>query len=267
MSLVNMREQISSQDRSVVEANEHLLAVEANLKKNPADAGLWLEKGRTLADELGLFRESIEAFSRGLSADPFHGMLYRWRAHRHLSCWEISEACADFAVAASLLPYDWDICYHYALSWFLRGEFQRAESVYRRCLDLSYNIECKVACSEWLYTTLMRLGKTAQAQKVLDGIAPDYPDADCGDSLCYYRRLQLHKGLIEPDHLLDIPVMQDIRMNTITVGYGLANYYRFRGEMDKANKMLDEILEAGSDKWWNSFAYIAAMVDRKGLKS
>lgn len=258
-------QQVATQDRSAVEPTPRLLAAQEALAAAPDAADLWLEKGHALG-EMGLFREAIEAFSRGIAVDPFHGPLYRWRAHRHLSCWEISEASADFTMAARLIPGDWDVWYHYALSWYLRGEYDRAATLYAKCLSKSAGKEEKVATSEWYYTTLMRLGDRAKAQAVLDAIPADYSDEDCDDSIAYYRRLLMHKGLIAPESLLD-GVAPDDTVGIITRSYGLANYYAFRGDRTKADEVLDNIVAAGQDKMWNAFGYIAAMVDRKGLKS
>ena len=47
----------------------------------------------------------------------------------------------------------------------------------------------------------------------------------------------------------------------VTVGYGMANYYYSRGEMDKFKAQLDKIMEIGQKDWRSAFGYLATRVD------
>ena len=48
--------------------------------------------------------EAVESYSKAIAIDPFNGILYRHRGHRHISCREYEQAAADFVVASRLIP-------------------------------------------------------------------------------------------------------------------------------------------------------------------
>lgn len=61
--------------------------IDEKLKADPKNADLWMQRGLALAGGFYM-REAVEAYSRAIELDPFKGILYRHRGHRHISCWE-----------------------------------------------------------------------------------------------------------------------------------------------------------------------------------
>ena len=77
--------QVRCPQRTQVELSDEVKAIDEKLKATPNDADLWMERGLALAGQK-LMREAVEAYSKAISLDPFKGIYYRHRAHRHLSC-------------------------------------------------------------------------------------------------------------------------------------------------------------------------------------
>lgn len=259
MSAILREQQVGSLKRSPIQMTSRLEEAYKAIGADPHNAMNYLELGHALADQR-LFREAIEAFSKGIAEDPFCGILYRWRAHRHLSCWEFPEACADFAMAARMLPNDFDVWYHYGLSWYLQGEYAEAEDAYEHCLVLKKDEEDLTAAAAWMWRTLMMQGKKERAQKILDMITPE---TQYGENIDYFRCLLMAKGMIAPEKLMCTgPNCSNQTLSVVTSGYGLANYYYLQGNMEKYHQCVDMVLQAGREEWWNAFGYLACVAEQ-----
>ena len=77
-----------------VEWPDTIQELDEQIKKDPRDARLWFERGLKLGDAR-LMHDAITSFSRAIALDPFNGIYYRWRGHRHLNINQIAEACAE----------------------------------------------------------------------------------------------------------------------------------------------------------------------------
>lgn len=192
--------QVRCVQRTEIELSEEVKAVDKKLLENPKDADLWMERGLALAKQK-LMREAVEAYSKAISIDPFKGIYYRHRAHRHLSCWEFQEACADFEVASRLIPENWDVWYHLGLSHFLLGEYEEAVPAYRRCLEVTKTDGQMIALCDWYWRTLMRLGRREDAERVMENINDhmDYIESELG----YYYSCLIYKGLLKPEDYIE----------------------------------------------------------------
>ena len=67
-------------------------------------------------------------------------------------------------------------------------------------MKVSNNDDSIVATSDWMWMTLMRLNRKADAAKVLERITPKM---DILENAAYHRRLLMYKGLEKPEALLD----------------------------------------------------------------
>ena len=250
----------SSWERVSYEPDEELAALNAKIEADPENAGLWMEKGLVLAKN-SLYREAGECYARAIAIEPFNGILYRHWAHRMLSQWRFEDACAGFALAARLIPDNWDVWYHLGLSHFLLGQYKKAAEAYQRCLELSTREDELIAVCDWYYMTELRLGDRAAAEKLLDNIHEDF---DPGDNTAYFRRLLMYKGVVKPEEVLPEDIHSLDPLQLITMGFGLSNYYYYNGEEEKSNEVLDMILKAGDEsECYFAFGYLAAKVDKK----
>jgi tetratricopeptide (TPR) repeat protein len=254
-----------------------LVKAQADYDRDPSsvDAAIWL--GRRLA-YLGRFRDAIEAYTRGIARHPAEARLYRHRGHRYITTRKFDDAIADLKRAATLVAGKPDeiepdgapnkagiprstlqsnIWYHLGLAQYLRGDFQAALASYREGMKVSrVNDDMMVATSDWLYMTLRRLKRDAEAREVLD---PIKEQMDVIENGAYHARLLMYKGLRTPESVLNLNTADDIQI--ATQGYGVGNWYLVNGDKAKAKEIYDRIV---AGKAWAAFGFIAAEADLKG---
>jgi tetratricopeptide (TPR) repeat protein len=235
---------------------------------NDADAIIWL--GRRLA-YLGQYREAIETFSEGLAKHPADARLYRHRGHRYITTRQLNRAITDLQRAAELIQDTPDqvepdgapnryniplstlhsnVWYHLALAHYLRHDFDAALPAWERSLQVSTNDDMIVASADWLYMTMRRLGRDAEATELLDRIRPEMQILE---NDAYHRRLLMYKGLVTPESLMPADTRDPVQL--ATYGYGLANWYLVSGDSARAHALFARILEGTN---WAAFGYIAA---------
>ena len=109
---------------------------------------------------------------------------------------------ADFVVASRLIPENWDVWYHLGLSYYLMGEYEKAEKAYDRCYKLSDpkdNLANFCAVTDWRWRTLMRLGRKDEAAKLVEAIPDGVDKVDPTDDGGYALDCALYKGLVGPE--------------------------------------------------------------------
>jgi len=263
----------SAQARKALEENlDKAKAVHAR-DPSDADAIIWL--GRRTA-YLGRYREAIEIFSGGIKAHPRDARMYRHRGHRHITVREFDKAVADFSKAADLVAGKPDqiepdgqpnarntptstlnsnIYYHLALAHYLSGHFDKAAEAYRQCLIFSKNADMLAATTHWLYMTLRRMNQNEEAAKVL---APITSDMDIIENGSYHKLLMVYKGEATADALM-ASVAQG-GLDTVTIGYGVANWHLYNGRQDQAIALFRDVVEKNATQW-AAFGYVAAEAD------
>ncbi len=259
---------LPAETRARLEAD--LAAAQAAYDAAPddADAIIWL--GRRLG-YLGRYRDAVAVFSRGIERHPEDARMYRHRGHRHITLRRFDDAIADLEQAARLTEGRPDevepdgapnryniptstlqsnIWYHLALAHYLKHDFEAALPAWRRALAVSTNDDMRVASADWLYMTLRRLGREAEAAAVLEPITPDMRILE---NDAYHRRLLMYKGLVPAEELLGVDT--DDAVQLATYGYGVANWHLYNGDPARARTLFERIT-AGSN--WAAFGFIAA---------
>lgn len=248
--------QVRCPQRTEIELSDEVKAIDKKLQESPNDGDLWMERGLALSKQK-LMREAVEAYSKAISIDPFKGIYYRHRGHRHLSCWEFQEACADFETASRMIPENWDVWYHLGLSYFLLGEYEAAVPAYRRCMEVTKTDGQMIALCDWYWRTLMRLGRKEDAEKVLENINDhmDYIEGELG----YYYGCLIYKGLRNPEDFIERS--KDYQKDATIMAYSLSNYYRVTGNPQKADELLEDLLKQDDTEIWAYFGYLAAVAE------
>jgi tetratricopeptide (TPR) repeat protein len=272
-----MRIQLPPAEQQRLAAN--LAQAEKDLAANPksADAMIWV--GRRLG-YLWRYQDAIAMFSRGIAAHPADARMYRHRGHRYITVRRFDDAIADFEKAVTLIKGKQDeiepdgqpnaagkprstlhfnIWYHLGLAYYLKGDFEKALTAYNECMKVSNNDDSVTATSDWLWMTLMRLNRKAEAAKVLERITPKMDILENGS---YHRRLLMYKGLEKPETLLD-PANAD-GLTLATQGYGVGNWYLVNGDVKRAREIFEKVI-AGPN--WSAFGYIAAEADLQRMRS
>jgi len=255
-----------------------LADAEKTLAANPNDAEAIIWVGRRLG-YLWRFNDAIAMFSKGIAMDPANPKFYRHRGHRYISIRQFAKAQADFEKAAQLIKgkpdeiepdgapnpagkprstLQFNIWYHLALGHYLQGNYAKAYDAQAECMKVSKNDDSIVATSDWMWMTLMRLNRKADAAKVL---IPITPTMDILENQSYHRRLLMYKGLEKPEALLDTKTPDPTQI--ATQGYGVANYYFVMGDRARARDVFEKIV-AGTG--WHAFGFIAAEADLQRLK-
>lgn len=255
-----------------------LAQAERDLAARPNDPEAMIWVGRRLG-YLWRFNEAIAAFTRGIAAHPDNPKLYRHRGHRYLTIREFAKGQADFEKAAQLFKgkpdeiepdgapnaagkprstLQFNTWYHLGLAHYLQGNYDKAYDAYVECMKVSTNDDSITATSDWMWMTLMRLNRKADAAKVLERITSSMDIIENGS---YHRRLLMYKGLGKPEALLDTAKADDLTV--ATQGYGVGNYYYVMGDRSKAREVFDKVTSSGS---WNAFGYIAAEADLRRMR-
>lgn len=262
------------------EALAHLEGARAELEKSPKDADAIIWVGRRLG-YLQRFREAIDTFSRGIELHRTDARLYRHRGHRYLSVREFDKAIEDLTKASQLIAGKADqvepdgqpnarkiptstlnsnIYYHLGLGYYFKGDFANALKAYQQCATFSKNPDMTVATSHWLYMILRRIGREAEAKKVLEPITAGMDIIENGS---YHKLLLMYKGDENPEALLSSARAK--ALDAVTVGYGVGNWHLYNGRQDRAMKIFTEIVEKNRTQW-PAFGYIAAETEMARLR-
>jgi tetratricopeptide (TPR) repeat protein len=260
--------------KAVLDAN--LAATTDDFIKAPDEALniLWL--GRRLG-YLARFQDAIVVFSRGAEKFPQDARFLRHRGHRYVSTRQFDKAIADFQRAAALMAdrpdeeeavgsasstrsgtLKFNIYYHMGLAYYVKGDFEHALAAYEECMKYRSDDESLVAISDWTYMALRRLGRDAEAKKLLAAIVPGMP---IKDNTSYYQRLLMYKGLVKPEQILAANETDPLQI--VTQGYGVGNFYLVNGDTAKATEIFRRVV-AGSE--WGAFGFIAAEADLARMK-
>jgi tetratricopeptide (TPR) repeat protein len=264
----------TGEEKARLDAN--LARAQADYDRDPAsaDAAIWL--GRRLA-YLGRFRDAIDAYTRGIERHPNEPRLYRHRGHRYITIRKFDLAITDLRRAAQLTSGKPDevepdgapnkagiprstlqsnIWYHLGLAYYLANDFEQALAAYREGMKVSrVNDDMMVATSDWLYMTLRRLKRDADARQVLE---PIREQMDVLENGAYHARLLMYKGLRSPESVLNLNTADDVQI--ATQGYGVGNWYLVNGDAKKAREVFERVL---AGKAWPAFGFIAAEADLK----
>lgn len=251
---------------------DQLAAARKNYDENPHDAENLIWYGRRTA-YTGDFRGAIEIFSEGIEKFPHDDRMYRHRGHRYVSIREFDRAIADLEQAAKLIagkenetepdgqPNEQNIpvssrhgniWYHLGLAYYLKQDWENAFRAYQHGFNSGRNDDNRVSTTHWLYMIKRRMGDEEGARKVLDAITADM---NVIENFSYYKLCLFYKGEMNVSELMgdgeDTP-------SGASAAYGLANWYSYTGDDEKAREHLDALVATSS---WAAFGFIAAEAD------
>jgi tetratricopeptide (TPR) repeat protein len=243
-----------------------------------ADNIIWL--GRRTAYP-GNYKEAVSLFTKGIQLFPRDARFYRHRGHRYLTLRCLDKAIADFRKAASLakgkpdetepdgLPnalniptstLQSNIWYHLGLCYFIKGEYKKALSAYRKCLAVSKNNDMYVATANWMYITLLRLNKRKAAADLLATVSPEMELIENND---YHEILMLYKKNTDFTDPLQYLKTEKKDLGLASFGFGLGNYLLQKGKKEEARKIFEHIVQSHQ---WAAFGFMAAEAELKRMK-
>ncbi len=145
-----------------------------------------------------------------------------------------------------------NIWYHLGLAYYLKHDYARAFEAYLKCRESGSNSDNIVSSTHWLYMIQQRLGNTDMANSMLE---PIQKGMEVIENQNYYDLCLFYQGQIEESALQktldDNPAADAIK-------YGIANWYFYHNQKQKARELLEEIIQG---KATTSFGYLAAESD------
>ncbi|HYT64340.1 MAG TPA: tetratricopeptide repeat protein [Gemmatimonadales bacterium] len=202
------------------------------------------------------YREAIETFSRGLKIAPHNALLYRWRGHRYLSTRQFDRAMDDLIHGARLDSTIYGIWYHLGIVRFAKGDFVGAVNAFTRALPIAPDSGERAGATDWLWMSLSRAGRAADAQALLDRRPDSIPAGNA-----YMQRLRLYRGQVAPDSVLTPADTSDITVATLS--YGIGNWYLVRGDTTRARAWFERSIESGG---WPAFGFIMSEIELRRLR-
>jgi tetratricopeptide (TPR) repeat protein len=203
------------------------------------------------------FREAIETFTRGLRIAPNNAMLYRWRGHRHLSTRQFDRAMDDLTRGSGLDTTNYGIWYHLGIVRYARGDFAGAADAFARGLPRAPDAAERTGATDWLWMSLSRAGRGAEAQALLDRRPDSLPAANA-----YAQRLRLYRGQIGPDSVITSADTGDVAIATLS--YGIGNWFLVRGDTARARSWFERSIRSGG---WPAFGFIVSEIELRRLRT
>ena len=202
------------------------------------------------------YREAIETFSRGLKIAPNNALLYRWRGHRYLSTRQFDRAMDDLTRGARLDSTIYGIWYHLGIVRFARRDFAGAVAAFTRALPMAPDSGERSGSTDWLWMSLSRAGRTADAQALLDSRPDSLPAGNA-----YAQRLRLYRGETAPDSVITAADTSDIAVATLS--YGVGNWYLVHGDTTRARAWFERSVRSGG---WPAFGFIVSELELRRLR-
>jgi tetratricopeptide (TPR) repeat protein len=205
------------------------------------------------------FRRAIDEYTRALEAgNGDDALLRRWRGHRWLSVREFAKAEEDLALAAGIDPTNYGAWYHLGIVHFINGRWDNAAEAFRTALPLAPNAGEFSGSTDWLWMTLMRAGRAAEARaslersRTLRATRADW--AAVGNA--YDARLALYRGEIGPEQVFT--PADTAAAQVATLSYGVGNWHLVRGDTVQARRWFERAVLSGG---WPAFGAIVAEVE------
>jgi tetratricopeptide (TPR) repeat protein len=245
---------LSKTDRE--SAERVLLKVEKAFNENPEDEFNIINYGIKLAD-LGRFQEAINLYDEGLIKFPESYKIRRYIGQQYLTTRQFDEAITSLSEALTyandspVIEFEhsdlknnkkktvynvkFNIWYYLGLSYYLKGNYDKAISSFRKCEKYTNNNDLKVVIANWLYTAFAKIGNLDLAEAEIMSIPINMRLIE-SKSRKYHDLIMLYRGLVTPSILT--------KRNGIDadVGYGIGNYYLINGQVENAISAFNRVI-------------------------
>ncbi|MEM9378967.1 MAG: hypothetical protein AAGB93_03380 [Planctomycetota bacterium] len=230
--------------------------------------------GRRLA-YLGQYRDAVGWYRGALTGFQDSYRLRRHLGHRLLTVRDIDEAITVLTRAQELAENQpnrlepdgapgpsgeprstthGNIDYHLALAYYCKGKFNRAAELWLECARTwARNDDARVASVHWAYTSLVRAGRQAEADRAL-GLVGEDPDVI--ENFAYGDLLELYRGTTSIDAALE---RED---RGAAFDYGLARHMIATGDRERGEELLRDLTARPG---WPAFGVLAAEADVAAL--
>ncbi len=237
-------------DQAVTDARKNLAAA----PKNP---DLALKLSLALAGRRQ-YKEAVAVVTRVLAFAPQNPALYLERGHRELGLRQFAAARTDLEHATRLAPELLQAHYHLGLAHYFLEDFEGAAASFTRARDLATTDDDLIDCTNWLYVSLRRAGKTQDAANALARITPQTKNTEA-HLYFYLQLLHFYQGKLTADAILPHPPASpsdlEGELSYDTVNYGVGNWYLYNGDRSRALPLFRNVVRGQA---WNAWGFIGS---------
>jgi tetratricopeptide (TPR) repeat protein len=236
---------------------------QAKLAADPKNIDLILALSKAQATRRQ-YNEAVATDAAGLALAPTNGALLLQRGHYQLNLRKFAAAREDLQAAAESTPDAQEVFYHLGLAHFFLGEFAKASVAFGKARELSKNDDGVISSSNWLYVSLRRAGKNAEADKVLTRIKPNVKFEDAHD-VFYLNLLRFYQGKKSEQEVLPAPPQGDdldAELAFDTTAYGLGNWNLTHHQPKRAKELFSTVVQGQA---WNTFGFVGSELELKRM--
>ncbi len=244
------------------------------IERFPADARLYRHRGhrrlnvrqyqaglddlRTAADLIEGQPDEFDWFTAETADDIERLQLARPILNQHL---QVTSETIETTSSLFKSTLHFSVYYHLALAHFLLHQYEQALTNYRRALQASVDDDARSAVNDWIYMTLLRLGRHSDAAAHLAEVdAEGYQINE--ETPLYVNRLRLYKGELSADELRQRASAKPLAM--VTAEFAIGQWHLNAGRMDEARACFEKLLAHGDR---HSFAYLVAERDHQDIQN
>jgi tetratricopeptide (TPR) repeat protein len=235
-----------------------LAAFERAIALEPNSGTAHLQRCRVLAG-LRRHEEAISACTESLRLNPGVPEALRDRGHYYLNLGRVELGLADLREAESLKKDDRGIYYHLGMANYLKGDYAEAAKAFEGCLTNSSDDGLKVECEAWLYPSLRRSGREAEAARLLDALRITSLPGHPGN---YLDRLLLFKGVKTEEEVAKTRTLEGA-LSEATVGYNIGLWHLLNGRRAQARECFQRAVASGYTVAWG---YRASEAELRSLR-
>ena len=172
---------------------------------------------------------------------------------------QADKALPDLLQARKLGADPYGVAYHLSLAYYVTGDFKKAAEEYEQCYPNAKTDDNRVGCLAWQYVALLRAGRKADADKVLERITPD---TSVQSSVAYLDRLLLFKGVKKEEEVAE--AMQKDNLQLPTVAYGVGVWHLVNGRQDRAREYFEKATAPPAQQ--SGFGSVASYYELQRMK-
>jgi tetratricopeptide (TPR) repeat protein len=213
---------------------------------------------RTLA-RLMRHAEAIDSCTNALAINNDYASALLERGHFLINTRQADKALPDLVRARTLGADSYGVAYHLALAYYVTGDFKKAAEEYEHCFPSAKTDDNRVACTAWQYVALLRAGRKADAEKVLERITPE---TKVQSSAAYLDRLLLFKGVRTEEDVAK--AMEKDNLQLSTVAYGLGVWHLVNGRQARAREYFEKATAPPAQQ--SAFGSVASHYELQRMK-
>jgi tetratricopeptide (TPR) repeat protein len=239
------------------ENDKALAAYDRAIALDGKNADFHRARGQALA-RLQRHKEAVDSCSKALELRADDAAALIDRGHYYINLKQLDLALADLNRVEGMKKDDYGLFYHLALARYLTGDFAKAAETYDGCIRTAQTPDNRTSCQAWQFLALTRAGRKADAQKLLDGFAPDPNQAPSA----YIDRLLLFKGVKAEEEVAK--AMDKDAIQLPTVAYSIGIWHLLNGREPKAREYFEKAITPPAQQ--SAFGAVASSVELGRMK-